>query len=283
MATAANGRPLSGPSGRISRRFACTPASRSPNKAGNDWLPAGRPLARCCAMKLVTKLCSTRRPGNTPWRNSVCGHQPDVRAPVADEVRQHRRVLRQRRLHDGARLGYRELVRGLDALLARAGGLRAAPRPRRCGAAGRAPVLAVVAAPRAALELTLQRSERIPQALDLGVAVPARPRCAVCASRSVSERARMVSAVRNACQLAIRSAGARRRDPPRCALRTARSSPPGIARASRDCRPSRGCAAPSPPRCPRPHRLHRRSPASSSASASAELESMRLKSSLRRA
>ena len=78
-------------------------------------------------------------------------------------------------------------------------------------------------------------------------------------------------------------AAPRPRDRLRCAPRTARSSPTGSARAFPGSPISRGCAFRSRRRCRPPSPAPRTSPASSNASASAELVSMRLKSSCRRA
>ncbi len=92
-------------------------------------------------------------------------HQPGVRAPIADEIRQHRRVLGQRRLHDGARLGYRELVRGFDALPAEQADFHARLDFIDAPPQVEQPALGLLATQRAALELSLQRGECIPQAL----------------------------------------------------------------------------------------------------------------------
>ena len=208
--------------------------------------------------------------------------QPDVRARIADEVGDYRGVLGQRGLHGRARLRKGEIIRGLHHV--------AGQQPRvELGlhfvdvAAGFEQVrLCVVAAARAALQVHLQRGHGLAQVFGLRIGLQARAELAV--RQAIGERTRadgLGGAERAPDGRRIARRGRQLDFDARLVRRVTRGQ-----EARAHLRIRRFHADPRFQRHGRIRGLRRRlprSPLSSSARASAELESMRSKSSRRRA
>ena len=120
MGNAANGRPFKGPSGRISSVWlhavkSCLTTAR---KAGSSCRRSAGALLLDEAVDEVLQRAAARQRAMSQLGSR---QQPGMRALIADEVRQHGGVFRQRRLH------VLDAARG-----SRAGSLRWTPRGRAC-------------------------------------------------------------------------------------------------------------------------------------------------------
>ena len=204
---AANGTLLSGPSASNSSRFRSWPSSRRPSN-----IPPSSRLAAPVVVPSRASRCAARMArsseaaiGQQCVLQRVVREQPRISAGIADEVRQHGGVLRQRRLRSHERLGQRGLAGG-DSM-ARADLVHLRARLRDGAAHGLLPASSAPGRCRLDSRRSCNDVSRARNAGSSGSMVR-NVSLAPTASSSASERARTSSAMRNACQGACASAPA---------------------------------------------------------------------------